>query len=132
MENKKTKKAKGVNPVSESESKKITEFQQADGKVYNKYKVTSIDELLGKRSGKYEHSNVEDYAEYLKNMNVSDLQAHATRVGIMPNQDRNVLTKRLIKEFTVTNSGFYGTVQPQAVTQKPVSDDVLKILSQGR
>lgn len=118
--------------------KKLIELQQADGKLYNKHNVRSIDELLGVVSSKYAVTggkvltDIRQYEEHLTNLNTSDLQAHAAKVGVMPNHDRNILVKRLLKEFRISNSGALNTAQPVNPISKKIRQETLDILSEGR
>ena len=119
---------------TKGKKKKMTlaERQISDGKLYNKRGVKSIDELLGISASKYNTHDLKKYEDYLSNLNTSDLQAHATRVGVLPNQDRSILTKRLLKEFRVSNSGYISTAQVQNPITKPIKKEVLEILAEGR
>lgn len=114
-----------------AQQKTIAQLQQSDGKLYNKRGVKSIDELLGVRSNKYNTSSEKEYEEYINSLNSSDLQEHATKVGVMPNTDRNVLTKRLLKEFKISGPIVPRESGGQAFSKVP-SQKVLDILAQGR
>ena len=48
---------------------------------------------------KYKTSNLEDYLTYLSDLNKSDLQDHAKKIGLIPIDNRETLTKRLEAEF---------------------------------
>jgi len=85
----------------------------------------------------------EDLAEYegkLDEMNLSDLQTHATKVGVIPRADRVRLKKDLLKSFKIyqTNARVCsGRVQkPQRKRQerkeKNLSKEVLSIMAEGR
>jgi len=127
-ENKETKEVKG----KKEKKATLAQRQMADGKLYNKHGVKSIDELLGLSAGKYNTHDLQKYEDYLAGLNTSDLQAHATRVGVMPNQDRNILLKRLVKEFRVSNSGYINTAKTGTQFSKPISKRTLDILGEGR
>ena len=112
--------------------KSVIEFQQTDGKIYNKYGVKSIDELLGESKSRYKTHDIAAYEKMVSEMNTSDLQNHATTVDVMPNQDRNVLIKRLLKQFKVTNSNYFNTSQTQDPLKKQINKNTLDILAEGR
>lgn len=115
--------------------KTLLEMQMADGKVYNKRGVKSLDELLHISSGKYnlaEHPNTQTYEQYLNGMNVSDLQAHAVKVGVLPNNDRSILVKRLLKEYNLNNSQSSATALAPVTFSKKIKQETIDILSQGR
>ena len=132
-----------VNPeeglaVAEAPSKRgrkkktVIDLQQADGKLYNKHNVRSLDELLGIQTTKYSTHDYAAYENQIQAMNTSDLQKHCTQVDVMPNQDRGVMIKRLLKQFRVTNSSYLNTAQTVDPIHKPISQATLDILSEGR
>ena len=104
---------------------------QADG-VFNKHGVKSLDELLGTKLEKYSTRNIEEYEKNLNDMNTSDLHTHATQVGVLPNQDRAVLIRRLLREFSITNSDYFNTFSKSSASGKPISAEVARILGEGR
>lgn len=60
----------------------------------------SLMELVGfSHFAKFGAETVEDYEGKLRAMNLSDLQAHALRLSVMPKTDRARLTNTLVKEF---------------------------------
>ncbi len=135
MTKKKKNEEKGlVKPRKKAKSlqKKLIQMQIADGKLYNKRGVRSIDELLGISSTKYTTRDEGKYDDYINNLNTSDLQAHATKVGVLPNSDRTVLIKRLIKEFKVHNSAFLNTAEAVNPVTKKITQETLDILAEGR
>ena len=50
--------------------------------------------------------DLEKYTKLLHDLNKSDLQSHAIKVGLIPVDNRDILTKRLLKEFAKYASGF--------------------------
>ena len=79
--------------------RKIEELSQTHGKLENaQYK--SLDQIWGDTGlSKYKTTNLEEYVNFINEMNKSDLQAHANKVGLVPIDNREMLTKRLIAEF---------------------------------
>ena len=115
------------------EKKTLLEFQQTDGKLYNKHGVRSLDELLGVKSGKYNTQDPIVYEQQIQDMNTSDLQTHAVKVGVMPNENRQVMLKRLLKEFRMTNAAYSNhDLAPIPIQAKPINPAVMKILAEGR
>jgi hypothetical protein len=64
-------------------------------------------------------------------MNKSDLQTHATQVGIIPVDNRDMLTQRLIREFRNHVNSFRAPLESRQ-SNKTVSKEVRKILAEGR
>ena len=79
--------------------KKLQELSQTNGKLEDtQYKT--LDQIWGDDgSSKYKESNLEDYLNYLSDLNKSDLQDHAKKIGLIPIDNRETLTKRLEAEF---------------------------------
>jgi len=67
----------------------------------------------------------------LDEMNMSDLQAHASTVGIIPIDNRQMLRERLLREFRKHVSSYKKPVH-QTDSATHVSPEVMKILSEGR
>jgi len=106
-------------------------MSQTHGKVET-YQPTTLDQIWGD-SGLSKYGTMEEdvYANQLKDMNKADLQAHATKVGLVPVDDRERLTKRLMHEFKLYVSA-YRHPAAKATAKTPVSPEVAKILSEGR
>ena len=105
-------------------------MKQAHGK--NEFVPTTLDQLWGDTGTgrKYNTLDETEYLAYIQDMNKSDLQSHAVRIGMIPVDNRETLEKRLLKEFRVHVAGY--TV-PQIKTKSKVpSKEVEKILAEGR
>jgi hypothetical protein len=120
--------------VTPKQEKKKNLFEmQVDG-VFNKHGVKSLDELLGTRQEKYSTRDIEEYEFKLNEMNTSDLHTHATQVGVLPNQDRAVLVRRLLREFRISNSEYLNTYEKASSfgNGKEITEEVRRILGEGR
>ena len=62
---------------------------------------------------------------------MSDLQAHASTVGIIPVDNRQTLRERLLREFRKHVSAYKKPIQ-EAEPTTAVDPEVMKILSEGR
>lgn len=79
--------------------KNIKELSQTHGKLEEK-EYRTLDQVWGDTgTSKYRTLDEEEYVISLKQMNKSDLQAHASKFGLIPIDDREMLIKRLTKEF---------------------------------
>lgn len=111
-----------------SKTKKI---HQAHGKEEN-FQPTTLEQIWGDTGmGKYKTLNESEYSNSLKDMNKSDLQAHAAKVGVIPVDNREMLTKRLLKEFKTHVASFRKPKDLDEKAFKP-SKNLLKILAEGR
>lgn len=121
----------GKRASTKKPSDEMLDRQQLDGKLYNKHNVKSLDELLGETNHKYDTHDIKEYEVKLNRMNTSDLQRHAISVQILPKDNRQLLIKLLLKQFQITNSGYVKT-PPTLGTEKPISQEVMDILAEGR
>jgi len=120
-------------------ARKTNTKQVIDGKVdqpvnlgvKEKRQVKSIDELLGRAHPAYAMGTPEEYEVKIKNMATSDLERHATEVGIMPRTERNTLITRLVAHYRKTASSYFGTVQMNTIQPKNV-DKALAALKGGK
>lgn len=109
------------------------EMLQIHGKVEkNQKQPSSLDEILGETLSIYTANSSEQYRGQLAEMNMTDLQAHAYKIGLVPTPDRKVLTDRLVQEFIKWNSRYGSNVATGQV--KSVDDldaKAKKILREG-
>lgn len=81
---------------------------------------------------KYNTLDVEEYKAYINDLNKTDLQAHAIRIGLAPISERYRLTEALIREFKTYANQFVPSEQLKPAPEKEISPEVAKILSEGR
>ena len=94
-------------------------------------KPTTLDQIWGDTGlSKYRTLEASEYEVYLKQLNKSDLQRHAAEMGIVPVDSREMLSNRLLKEFNRYVASFKMPTANQ--NTGPISDEVRKILSEGR
>ena len=113
--------------------KKVQEMSQTHGKTEN-FTPTSLDQIWGDDgTGRYSTMIEEEYVNSVKNMAMTDLQAHASKIGFIPVDNRENLEKRLIREFKRHVSEYRA---PTDVGISPdtskISAKVKKILGEGR
>jgi len=107
---------------------KLNNLHQTHGKV-EKEKLT-LDQVWGDTgTGKYGTLDTAEYDDYLNNLNKSDLQAHAIKIGLVPIDDRHTLINRLKKEFK-KHIALYS--QSKLKKETKISKSVKDILSEGR
>lgn len=97
-----------------------------------KRQPSSLDEILGETLSVYTASSSDEYRGQLAEMNMTDLQSHAYKIGLVPTQDRKVLTERLVKEFVKWNSRYGSNITTGNI--KSVDDldaKAKKILREG-
>jgi hypothetical protein len=97
-----------------------------------KRQPSSLDEILGETLSVYTANSSDEYRGQLAEMNMTDLQAHAYKIGLVPTQDRKVLTDRLIQEFAKWNSRYgSNTVQGKIKSVEDLDAKAQKILREG-
>ena len=110
--------------------KSIENLSQTHGKLEAK-EYKTLDQIWGEDgSSKYKTLDETEYRDYLNDLNKSDLQNHASKLGLIPIDDRDSLTKRLISEFKKYVSLFK---IPKTNSNKiNLTKEVKSILSEGR
>ena len=111
---------------------KLNQINQTHGKVEEgSSSPRTLDQIFGDNgSTKYGTLILEEYLVYLNDLNKSDLQSHANKMGLVPIDNREILISRLKKEFIKHVAG-YNTpkVQDKNVKNIKLAKD---ILSEGR
>ena len=111
--------------------KSIDNLSQAHGKE-EKTQPTTLDQIWGDDgTSEYGTLDYENYQQKIFDMNMSDLQAHASRVGIVPIDNRNMLTDRLLREFSRHVSSFKKPSEDLQENQN-IPKKIRDILAEGR
>lgn len=107
---------------------KLNSMHQTHGKVEN---PITLDQVWGDTgTNKYGTVDAAEYEKYLNELNKSDLQAHAVKVGLVPVDDKNMLISRLKREFLKHTSSF--TVKKNEKKQIKLSKFSKNTLSEGK
>jgi len=117
-------------PKPKTKTKKI----QIDGQ--NDAPLT-VGQLLGETGlDKYNTLDEKEYENKLNGLNKTDLQEHAIKIGLIPIDNRLILTQRLMREFKKHVASYSRPrnekVKPSKYPDNKIPEDVLKILSAGR
>jgi hypothetical protein len=108
----------------------LENMTQTHGKIENiQYKT--LDQIWGDNvNSRYQTINEKEYVNFLNDMNKSDLQSHANKIGLVPIDNRETLTKRLVAEF----KKFVSTFNIPNSKNNPVNLDkkAKDILSEGK
>lgn len=109
------------------------EMLQIHGKEEKSKKLpSSLDEILGENLSIYTARSSEEYRGDLAEMNMSDLQAHAYKIGLVPTPDRKVLTDRLVQEFIKWHSRYGSNViEGKFKSVEDLDSKAKKILREG-
>jgi hypothetical protein len=85
--------------MSKKRTQKLEDMSQTHGKKEDvQYKT--LDQIWGDTGqSRYSATNEKEYIEYINEMNKTDLHAHANKIGLIPIDNRESLTKRLVLEF---------------------------------
>lgn len=111
---------------------KKKELQQIHGKEET-FQPTTLDQVWGDDGvAKYKTLDMEEYKQAIGEMSKADLQSHATKMGIIPTDNREGLQKKLVREFCSHVAGFKRPVHVDANRPIAPSAEALKIMSEGR
>ena len=124
--------------TKKQEKPQIEDLSQTDGKEEKEEAAPStLDQIWGDTGlWRYNTMDFDEYSSDLKDLSKSDLQLHATKVGIIPIDNRDMLTARLEREFKKHVSSYEASV-PKKDLKIPENEDELptsvrKILEEGR
>ena len=114
-----------------AKKKSVKNLSQTHGKE-EKFEPTTLDQIWGDDgSSVYGTMEETNYQGKIDEMNLSDLQAHASRVGIIPIDNRQTLRERLLREFRKHVSAYKKPKSP-SVPELHLNKEVMGILSEGR
>ena len=126
--------AKKTNKKATAKKKqKVEEITQTHGKdeTTSNMSPSALSQVWGDTGlSKYKTLEKEEYQNYLKQLNKTDLHRHAAEMGIIPIDNKENLHKRLLGEF-VKHTASYRMPQVQ-VPKKPLSQKAKDILAEGR
>jgi hypothetical protein len=92
----------------------------------------SLDQILGENISVYKAGTVDEYRAQIAEMNQTDLQTHALKIGLIPIEDRRILVGRLVQEF----ERWHSKMQPQGNVRgakkiEDIDEKARKILREG-
>jgi len=133
-------KAKATSKKAPKARKRTTKnISQTHGKVEPKTKEftpTTLDQIWGDTGeGKYKTMDVEEYETEIRLMAKVDLHAHASRVGIVPVDNRETLSTRLIREFKKHVSSYQfprSKTIGKTNSKSSLSQKAISVLEEGR
>ena len=114
-----------------TKKKSVKNLSQTHGKV-EKFEPTTLDQIWGDTGNSvYGTMNEQIYIDRIDDMNLSDLQAHASTVGIIPVDNSVMLRDRLLREFRKHVSAYRKPIKEPDASEK-LDSQAMKILSEGR
>jgi len=114
-----------------AKKKNIKNLSQTHGKE-EKFEPTTLDQIWGEDgTSTYGTMQEEQYQSQIDDMNLSDLQTHASRVGIIPIDNRNTLRERLLREFRKHVAAYRKPIHDPSPAS-PMSKEIMQILAEGR
>jgi hypothetical protein len=123
------KKTTNKGKTSKKTAKASAKIYQTHGKVETP-KASTLDQVWGDTgNSRYGTFDVEEYKNQLREMNRTDIQTHATKLSVVPVENREMLEKRLVKEFEKHTLSYR---KPDSPKLKGVSSEAMRILSEGR
>jgi len=133
-----TDKSKTSKAKTQKKPLKTSDLSQTHGKVEEEeFTPTTLDQIWGdKGDGKYGTLEEEEYIKELDDMSLTDMHAHAAEVGIIPIDSRDMLEKRLIKEFNkhvnIYRKPNVGSSPTKEEEMNKIPKKVWDILKEGR
>ena len=114
-----------------SAKKGLKKLSQTHGKE-EKFEPTSLAQVWGEDgTSTYGTMNEKEYERQIDEMNMSDMQTHASTVGIIPIDNRSTLRDRLLREFRKHVANYRKPIHHPTPPEEGDAQ-TLKILSEGR
>ena len=115
MANKKTKTSKSISTKKSAAKKKVSldNLQQTNGKSYEDQvaRARELEDILGvAKINPFKTNDKRVFAEMLQDMNLTDLQSFAVKVGVFPSGNKTVLKNKIKRAFESSLHG-KGSVQ---------------------
>ena len=128
---KKTTVKRKTNATKKAKDKQMMQTHAMEEK--ESFERTTLDQIWGDQGfSKYGTLSESDYIGQIKGMNKTDLHAHAVKMGILPVENRELLSNRLVREFKKYVLAYKKPKpKPNKKSSKP-SDKVKSILAEGR
>ena len=119
--------------TAKAKAGKLNSLSQTHGKTDKKPTPTTLDQIWGDDGvWKYNTMDAEIYSRQLDEYNLTDLQKHASRVGIIPIESRPRLQETLLKEFKKHVSAYNVPNDPTQQKMEDLNPEAIKILKEGR
>ncbi len=124
------KKIKSTSKKQAKKADKLDSLSQAHGKT--EHTPQTLDQIWGDDGvSKYKTLDAEVYEKQLDNYNLTDLQRHASRFGIIPVESRARLKDTLMREFKKHASSYNVPNSPGQGAMGDLSEEAKKILKEG-
>jgi len=116
---------------SAKKTKKMKNMTQAHGKV-EEFEPSTLEQIWGADGmDTYNTLEVGEYEDQLRGMAKVDMQAHATKVGLIPIDNMDILKQRLVKQF----KNHVATYRRPKITKKNdprLTKEIKNILGEGK
>ena len=110
----------------------LKEMSQAHGKRETEHEPSTLEQVWGNDGLETYGTNDEsEYLEQLNSMAKVDMQEHATKVGLIPIDNIEILKGRLVKEFK-KHLNLYRRPKASPTREIKLSKSVKNILSEGK
>ena len=110
---------------------KMKNMTQAHGKV-EEFEPSTLEQIWGNDGMEtYNTLDREEYETQLNGMAKVDMQAHATKVGLIPIDNMDILKQRLVKQFK-SHVATYRRPKQQEKNEPKLTKEIKNILSEGK
>ena len=112
-------------------TKEVKNLTQAHGKV-EEFEPSTLEQIWGSDNlSTYTTMDEEEYSQQLNGMAKVDMQAHATKVGLIPVDNVEILRTRLVKQFK-SHVNAYRKPKVQASNNPKLTKELKDILGEGK
>ena len=126
----KKKTQKKSTAAADKKAKNLADMNQTHGKE-EEFQPTTLNQVWGDDgTSKYATQDEQRYMESLNEMTRVDIQTHATQVGLIPVENREVLQQRMLREFRRHWAQYKRPLSTD--NSVDISNEVKSILEEGR
>ena len=112
-------------------NKKLSQLSQTHGKDESSPRLSSLDQIWGD-DGTSKYSTLDEavYKLKLDEMNRTDLHLHASKIGVIPVDNRDLLEQRLVREFRKHVTSYQSPALGKK--QNKIPKNIADILGEGK
>jgi hypothetical protein len=122
---------KKITKKTTGKTKKVKNLTQTHGKV-EEFEPSTLEQIWGNDSlSTYSTMDEGEYEGQLNGMAKADMQAHATKVGLIPIDNTEVLRARLIKQFK-SHLNSYRKPKVKPANNPKLTKELRDILGEGK
>ena len=115
-------KKESLAPVGKGVSKNLGQL------VFEKTGKRDLADVFGEKTDLYQYKSIEEYEEYLNDLNLTDLESHAIELSVRPRGERDILTRNLLRLYRSENIDLNGSPVGKTSSSLVLTKEMEKLL----